>query len=153
MICTLKVTKLNGSLAKSNYRCGDCFKYLKRGLCPKAIYKKTEENRVACAYGDKICSEFQRRGQQQKLESVDLTPLPHLRFSGPEYDSKLDRIRLTGQIFRIFNLMKDEVWRTLSEIERVTDDPQASISAQLRHLRKARFGYHIVNKRRRGMRT
>ncbi len=73
-----------------------------------------------------------------------------LEFDGPDYDPELDRERLTGQILRVFNCMKDMKWRTLAEIEASTGDPQASISAQLRHLRKDRFGNHSVNKRRRG---
>lgn len=73
-----------------------------------------------------------------------------IRFNGPVYDPKYDKVRLTGQILRIFNLMKDGHWRTLSEIEAITNDPAASISAQLRHLRKERFGSHTVNKRPRG---
>ena len=74
-------------------------------------------------------------------------------FSGSDYEPTLDKKRLTGQILRIFTLMKDGVWRSLSEIERVTGDPQASISAQLRNLRKERFGRYIVLRRRRGYRT
>jgi hypothetical protein len=73
-----------------------------------------------------------------------------LRFNGPAYDSELDRKRLTGQILRIFNLMKDAEWRTLFEIEFLTADPPASVSAQLRHLRKKRFGSHTVERRPRG---
>lgn len=71
-------------------------------------------------------------------------------FDGPTYDPKTDNKRLTGQIERVFNCMKDERWRTLSDIENITGDPQASISAQLRHLRKDRFGNHTVNRRNRG---
>lgn len=48
--------------------------------------------------------------------------------------------------------MMDHAWRTLDEISSLTGDPPASISAQLRHLRKERFGSHIVEKRRRGER-
>lgn len=73
---------------------------------------------------------------------------PH--FNGPEYDPELDFARLTGQIKRVFDCMVDGEWRTLSEISIVTGDPEASISAQLRHLRKDRFGGHTVIKRRRG---
>jgi DNA-binding transcriptional regulator GbsR (MarR family) len=73
-------------------------------------------------------------------------------FNGDVYESNYDRIRLTGQIHRIFNVMKDEKWRTLDEISEVTNDPQASISAQLRHLRKSRFGEHKVYKKHRGER-
>ena len=72
------------------------------------------------------------------------------RFNGSDYVHERDAPRLTGQLQRIFNLMKDGVWRTLSEIESYTNAPAASISAQLRHLRKPRFGSHIVNKRHRG---
>ena len=75
------------------------------------------------------------------------------RFDGPSYVPSVDNARLTGQIKRIFNLMKDTQWRTLREIESETGDPQASISAQLRHLRKDRFGHHSVNRRRRGNRS
>jgi len=76
-----------------------------------------------------------------------------IRFDGPDYDPELDKVRLTGQILRVFDCMKDSRWRTLSEIEEITGDPQASISAQLRHLRKERFGGNTLNKRRRGDRT
>jgi len=72
------------------------------------------------------------------------------RFNGPDYVEELDQVRLTGQISRIFDLMKDGLWRTLPEIEASTGDGQSSISAQLRHLRKRRFGLHTVDKRRRG---
>ncbi len=71
-------------------------------------------------------------------------------FNGPEYDPQFDRERLTGQILRIFTVMADAGWRTLAEIEGITGDPQASISAQLRHLRKDRFGAHTINRRARG---
>jgi hypothetical protein len=73
-------------------------------------------------------------------------------FNGSDYVPSLDKSRLTGQILDIFNLMRDGRWRTLSEIEHLTGHVQASISAQLRHMRKERFGGHIVNKRSRGER-
>jgi len=75
------------------------------------------------------------------------------RFDGSEYHPSVDDARLTGQLKRIFDLMADGLWRTLEEIEAVTGDPPASISAQLRHLRKKRFGSHIVDKRPRGDRV
>lgn len=71
-------------------------------------------------------------------------------FNGPDYVPELDHERLTGQIKRVFNCMSDQRWRTLNEIAQITGDPEASVSAQLRHLRKARFGSHTVIKRRRG---
>ena len=70
-----------------------------------------------------------------------------LRFDGPEYSPARDQKRLTGQLLRVFNLMRDGRWRTLAEIASAAGDPEGSISAQLRHLRKARFGAHTVNRR------
>jgi hypothetical protein len=79
-------------------------------------------------------------------------PLQPIRFNGPEYSEADDRARLTGQIYRVRALMLDGAWRTVSEIHAVTKDPEPSISAQLRHLRKVRFGSHIVERRARGNR-
>lgn len=73
---------------------------------------------------------------------------PH--FNGPDYQPELDFSRLKNQLRDIRVLMSDGNWRTLSEIERVTGHPAASVSAQLRHLRKERFGSFVVNKRRSG---
>lgn len=67
-------------------------------------------------------------------------------FNGPDYVPERDNARLTGQIKRVRDAMADGQWRTLRQIEEITHDPQASISAQLRHLRKRRFGSHIVEK-------
>lgn len=73
-----------------------------------------------------------------------------MRFNGSEYDKKKDQLRLTGQIKRIFDLMKDGHPRTLDEISKATGDPAASVSAQLRNLRKRRFGGYNIEKRSRG---
>jgi hypothetical protein len=69
------------------------------------------------------------------------------RYEGPV--NAEDCARLEGQTRKIFDLMKDGCYRTLAEIEMMTGYPQASISAQLRHLRKLRFGGNQVDKRRR----
>lgn len=73
-----------------------------------------------------------------------------LRFDGPDYDHAVDGTRLAGQYERIFNLMADGGYRTLDEIGDAASAPGASISAQLRHMRKPRFGSHTIEKRRRG---
>ena len=70
------------------------------------------------------------------------------RYEGPVNAD--DCARLEGQTLRIYRLMIDGNWRTLEEIHGATGDPQASVSAQLRHLRKIRFGGNIVDKQRRG---
>ena len=45
---------------------------------------------------------------------------------------------------------RDGGWMTLHELGALTSYGEASISAQLRHLRKARFGAYVIEKRRRG---
>ena len=74
-------------------------------------------------------------------------------FDGSDYDPKYDRVRLTGQIQRVYDVIKKGNWFTLDEIHKLTGDPHASISAQLRHLRKEKFGSHIIEKRPRGSRV
>jgi hypothetical protein len=69
------------------------------------------------------------------------------KFNGPDYVPDRDNTRLTYQQSRIIDCMKDGVWRTLGEISSSVGAPEASVSAQLRHLRKPRFGSHTVNKR------
>lgn len=69
------------------------------------------------------------------------------RFDGADYVPERDDPRLTSQLGRIKSLMLDGEWRTLATIESITGDPPASISAQLRHLRKPRFGAYNVERR------
>lgn len=75
---------------------------------------------------------------------------PPAHFNGSDYVAPRDDDRLAGQQLRIWQLMQDGQWRSLTAIEKATGDPQASISAQLRHLRKPRFGSFVVDKRHRG---
>lgn len=74
-----------------------------------------------------------------------MNPEPYI-FNGPDYVPERDNPRLKGQIGRVKDLMQDGRWRTLQQIADATGDPPASISAQLRHLRKPRFGSHVVEK-------
>ena len=75
-----------------------------------------------------------------------------MKFDGSDYDPKYDDFRLRGQISRVFTAMKNGKWYTLDQINKKTKDPHASISAQLRHLRKAKFGSHTIDKRPKGNR-
>ena len=75
---------------------------------------------------------------------------------GPEYNATVDRRRLDTQMERIRLYMLGVEWRTFDEIQRdlermfhPTRFPAASISAQLRHLKKPAFGYYTLEKRRR----
>jgi hypothetical protein len=67
-------------------------------------------------------------------------------FNGADYEPCRDSARLSAQHNRIKNLMLDGQARTLGQIAEVTGDPEASISAQLRHMRKERFGAYTVSK-------
>lgn len=69
------------------------------------------------------------------------------RFNGADYKHDRDSARLTNQYIDIFNLMADGEFRSLSKIAALTGHHESSISAQLRHMRKERFGSHIVNRR------
>ncbi len=73
---------------------------------------------------------------------------------GPEYDGRYDRLRLRTQFEVIRDVMLSaaqcDTWLTLRELARITAHGEASISAQLRHLRKPAFGGYVVEKRRRG---
>lgn len=73
-----------------------------------------------------------------------------LVFFGGGYDEDLDRERLTTQIRKLINLMVDGSWRTLREISKTINAPEASVSAGLRMLRRKSMGAHTVDKRRKG---
>ena len=70
-----------------------------------------------------------------------------LVFDGSDYVHERDSVRLTGQLKRIYEQIKDGEWYTLNAIAEGTEDPPASVSAQLRNLRKERFGGHIIEKK------
>ena len=65
---------------------------------------------------------------------------------GSTYVHERDARRLAGQHCRVLALMKDGQWRTLSEIAEETNDPEASVSARLRDLRKIKFGGYVVQR-------
>jgi hypothetical protein len=69
-------------------------------------------------------------------------------FDGPAYEPSLDLERLANQQERLKSLMLDGQWRTLGEIAAKIHAPESSVSAQLRHLRKPRFGGYSVERRR-----
>jgi hypothetical protein len=70
---------------------------------------------------------------------------PH--FNGSDYVAKRDWTRLTTQLGKVYAHMSDGRWHTLPEVSRCTGAPEASVSAQLRHLRKERFGGHTIEKK------
>ena len=68
-------------------------------------------------------------------------------FNGSDYLPVRDDERLSSQLERVRDLMADAQWLSLNQIAMETGAPAASVSAQLRHLRKERFGSNTVNKR------
>ncbi len=66
------------------------------------------------------------------------------------FDADLDEHRLDCLRERVFTLMRDGKWRTLSEIRAVTAGEITGVSAKLRDLRKLQYGSHDVQRRRRG---
>ena len=73
---------------------------------------------------------------------------------GPAYVEELDGKRIAKQheVIRDF-MLKNTNWFTLAELHALLQFPEASISAQLRHLRKERFGAYRVEKQRRTVGT
>ena len=63
-----------------------------------------------------------------------------LDFDGDHYDPIMDRERLTGQMKDVYDCIKNNKWWTVDELHSATGHPHASISAQLRNMRKDRFG-------------
>jgi hypothetical protein len=69
---------------------------------------------------------------------------------GRTYDAELDGERIQRKRNKVFELMKDQAWRTLPEIQKLIGGSENGIAARLRECRQERFGSHIVNSRRRG---
>jgi len=69
---------------------------------------------------------------------------PH--FDGSTYIPVLDHIRLTGQLHRVYGVLKDGHWYTLRELSMLANCPEASASSRLRDLRKDKFGGHTVDR-------
>lgn len=80
------------------------------------------------------------------------TQIELFKFSGSDYVPKLDKKRLSNQLHDIKELMSDGKWRTLSEIDKHFDGryPQASLSANLRNLRKSPFNLTVEKRRTQG---
>lgn len=85
---------------------------------------------------------------------ADVIDLPLFAFGGRTFDATLDAQRLGAQLTRVLQAMSDGRWRTLSEIQArifaMTNkrDPEASISARLRDIRKL-YGEEAMESRRR----
>jgi hypothetical protein len=85
----------------------------------------------------------------QERTERQVAALDKPKFDGSTYVPRLDESRLKAQLVRVRELMRDGVWRSLSEISTLTDDPESSVSARLRDCRKIKHGMWTVERRRR----
>jgi DNA polymerase III delta prime subunit len=76
------------------------------------------------------------------------SPPPHGDRHGVTYERDQDYVRLNRQATDVWRAMIDGRWHTLHELHRITDHPEASISARLRDFRKPEFGGHEVKSKR-----
>ncbi len=82
------------------------------------------------------------------MTQPDLFNLPQRpAFDGSTYDASRDGGRLYAQLYRVRELMADGCWHSLAALSAAAGDPEASISARIRDLRKPKFGGHLVERR------
>lgn len=82
---------------------------------------------------------------EQRTFDFTSRPIP---FGGQTFEAEQDGKRLTSHLQKVFDLMKDNRWRTLRQISDAVGCTEASASARLRDLRKSWAGGHIVDRRR-----
>lgn len=83
--------------------------------------------------------------------SLDFTPALQPSFDSGIALTQADQIRLTGQIARVLQvLINSGEWESVKDIAGTTGDPETSVSAQLRNLRKAKHGGYDVRRKRVG---
>lgn len=72
---------------------------------------------------------------------------------GATYQHERDGRRLHAQHHRVLAFIRGGAWHTLAAISKATHDPEASVSARLRDLRKPQFGSYLIERRyvRRGL--
>jgi len=80
---------------------------------------------------------------EEAKETVGVT---HVSFDGASVLG-IDTPRLAGQLARVYELMRDQKYRTLEEIASLTGCLETSAGARLRDFRKRRFGSHAVTSR------
>lgn len=66
---------------------------------------------------------------------------------GITFDHARDGRRLAAQHHRVLAVLRDGQYHSLAEIAAHTHDPEASVSARIRDLRKERFGSYGVERK------
>lgn len=69
------------------------------------------------------------------------TPPEPADIRGATFDLDRDGQRLTAQQMRVYNVVKSGDYYTLSQLSTITGDPEASVSARIRDLK--RFGFDM----------
>lgn len=65
-------------------------------------------------------------------------------FGGDTFDAERDAARLNAQLRRVRDALEGGDWWYLRQLAAATGDPEASVSARIRDLRKPQFGRHLV---------
>ncbi len=65
---------------------------------------------------------------------------------GETFVQERDGQRLQKQHARVLEALRNGQWWTLAALSAETGDPEASVSARLRDLRKPRFGSHTIER-------
>ena len=75
---------------------------------------------------------------------LDWTPPEPPKYFGDSFNQERDGKRLNAQCQRTFDCVRDGTWKSLKAISAATGDPEASVSARLRDLR--RHGFTVERK-------
>ena len=70
-----------------------------------------------------------------------------VKFDGTTIEPERDNNRLAKQMNRVLTVVEDGNWHSIQYISRITGDPESSVSARLRDLRKPRWGSRTVERR------
>lgn len=97
-----------------------------------------------------MCRLCDTRGIAMSDREGYVVPVPD-SLKGPRdgltFAPERDTDRLNRQAQLVFRVVSDGEWHTLGDIAAKTDQPEASVSARLRDLRKERFGSHVIARR------
>lgn len=82
----------------------------------------------------------------RQLDLLNWTPRLGTVADGETFEVGRDGKRLNDQLLRVFKAMRDGDWHTLYELHELTGDPEQSISARLRDLRKPKILGAVVDR-------
>ena len=64
----------------------------------------------------------------------------------PNCTTEEDLIRLSNQLARVYEFMKDGNWYTIEEVNTYAGGTHSCTSAHMRSLRKSKYGNHVVER-------